>query len=264
MNKHQKYLWRIFRTSIMKFFIYRSNFFYGVLASVVYGISAILLIWLIFQSGNVKQIAGFSIYEIYFVLGLSQIMVMIDSIVISFNTRNMRSMIHYGGLDKGLTMPINTVWWASFQYLRMRDIATIILYLVFLLFFVGPQVMIEWSWWSLGQFLYIIVLSLVLYWALYWITALIWFYWPQFNALRLMVRNVEEINKNPRELYPDSVQWVMTFIVPMFVIINPVYLWLTGEYTLAVMLRDAGVVIIFLLIYMIMWRDGLKRYNSAN
>jgi len=264
MKKSWQVLARILKISVSLFFIYRANFIYGVTASLTYGILYILLFWLVFQAGKINQIAGYSLYEIYFIFSLSQILVMLNSVVIDVNVRNLQIKIDRGRLDDVLMRPWNSLLAVSFGYIRLRDVVSLLFYVFFVGWYVMPHLSVVWNLIGIAKLTLIMTISLVLYWVLSWLAAFVWFFWPKMNAFRLMINTVYDINRFPREIYPQGLSWFLIYILPIFLIVNPVFLWLKGSYHGEIIFRDLGVMLIFVLVYAITWREGLKRYSSAN
>ena len=110
----------------------------------------------------------------------------------------------------------------------------------------------------------ILVFSFLVYWCLFWIASLLWFFWPKFNGLRNLIDYVSDIVKYPRQIYPVSVGWLLRFVFPILVVANPIYFWLKGEYDFKMMMIDGVVVAVVIFVYMMLWKFGLRKYNSAN
>lgn len=243
---------------------YRINLIFFVLSNLAYSISGILFVWYLFYSGRVNEIAGFTIYEFYFVMALGQIIQMIGWLLAGKSTWRLRQGIYLGGLDFYLTKPVNTIFLVSFSQFWIAQFGATLVSSLFLLTVSWPHLAINWTAEFIGKLIFILLISLLIYWLIFWLASLVWFFWPQFNSLRYVFDVTSDVSFYPRKVYPAFLNWFFTFIWPMFLVINPIFFWLEGKYDWTMMWRDGGILIIFILIYMIMWREGLKRYNSAN
>lgn len=250
--------------STKKFVAYRTHFLFSLATSFIYGILNLSFFWLVFQAGELKEIVGFSIYEVYFVFAITQVIYAITWMFFYETANAFRFHIHNGWLDVFLLKPINVIFYTTFERIYYFNGLSVFLYSGFIFFLTIPHIDVNWNIYNILQLFYIILIGLLVFASLIWVSSLVWFFWPNFRSLRMLINNSFDFNKNPTAVYPEKLRWILTFIMPVLVVGNQTYYWMRGEYGLTMMLRDAGILLIFLLIYAIFWREGLKRYNSAN
>lgn len=264
MMKYFKIGWRTWTLSWMQMMAYRINLLFFVLSNLVFSISEILLVWFLFHAGQVDTIAGFTVYQFYFVMALGQIVQMIGWMLAGKSTWRLRQAIHFGELDFILTKPGNIIFLVSFSQYWIAQIGATFISSFFLLWIASPHLMIDWSVERIFQLAFILGVSVVVFWVIFWCATLVWFFWPRFDGLRSFMDITSDAIFYPQRIYPSYMRWFLVYIFPIFLVANPIFHWLNGVYDYRMMLHDGGVTIIFLLIFLIMWRGGLKRYNSAN
>ena len=111
--------------------------------------------------------------------------------------------------------------------------------------------------------MYILVISLVIYTILYWLAALANFYWPNFQGLLLFINNIAEVNRYPKTVYPYLMQFLLTFVFPIFLVENPIYNVLENSFSWEMGVQMGLMTLILGMIFLILWEDGLRRYSSA-
>lgn len=264
MTKYLKVFWRSVRLSTMKFLAYSTHFLLGLITSFVYGLMNLIFFWLVFEAGGVSEIAGFSVHEVYFVFAITQLIYVL-TVIFFFESANMfRYHIHQGWLDMLMTKPISTVFYSMFERLHYFASLSVFLYVIVIFYYSVPYLSVEWNVGNILKLGLIVVVGWLIFSILIWISSLMWLFLPRFRILRMVVTNSFDFNKNPPKVYPGALQWFLSIILPVLLIGNQTYYWLRGEYGWQMILRDLGILVIFILIYILMWKGGLKKYNSAN
>lgn len=243
---------------------YRVNLLFFVLSNLAYSISGILFVYFLFQSGQVENIAGFSLYEFYFVMAIAQLVQMIGWMVAGKSTWRLRQAIYFGELDFSMIKPANIVFLNTFNQFWIAQLGSTLVSSGFLLWVSWPKLSIDWPAELMIKFFIILLISIVVFWLLFWLASLVWFFWPKFNGLRILFDAVSDVSFYPKKIYPQFLSWFLSFVFPIFLVANPLFLLIKGGYDWSVMMRDCLIMVIFILIYLIMWKEGLKKYNSAN
>ncbi len=131
MKKYLKIWWRILKMSLTQTMMYRVDMICGSVTSLMFFVTQILLIKLLYVAGDVDQIAGFTINQMYLVFALSQVAILFVFIFIQSNSPLVMRQINSGSLDFFLVKPAN----AKFLIMTQRFVAlqayVIILYLMF-------------------------------------------------------------------------------------------------------------------------------------
>lgn len=249
--------------SLKRDMAYKWDFLIGNSAAVVYIIVQLSLIALIFGVGRISDIAGFSKFDIYFVLLLSEMVLFVVSVFGTNNFRLVRDQIHKGELDFFLTKPANAMFLSMFQSIGIKEGLVIIVYSLLLLPYTISRLSLVLEWREWLQISWIFVWSVAILMALYWITIYICFFIDRFFGLWWFLNNTMDLSHYPRDVYPEYLQWFMLYICPLFMIANPVYLVLAGMFSWLANLEMVTVTLVFCLIAVLMWKEGIKRYQSV-
>jgi len=243
--------------------MYKLDWVLGVITTFVYTLMQLVYIAMIFQAGQVATIGGFNVWQVALVFIFGQVVWMFAFIFIFDNVGMFRWKVMQGELDHYLLKPISSEFLLSVQKIGLVEASAMIVYaLVGLVFFglSGKVVLSTEQWYWVGV---IGGLSIVLNFCIYWLAGLVFFYWPNFLVGHWFLSNTSDVGRYPRKVYPGIMQWILTYIIPLFCVINPVYDVLDGSGSFWRGLDIVLMTILFVLIYVFMWKDGLKRYVSA-
>ena len=263
ISKYLKVGLRLLKANIMTEMMYRTNFFFGSITTIVYFIVQVFYIYFLYQAGGVSELGGFTREEIYFVLICHQLVMAFLFAFILDNFNNIIDQMHQGQLDHFLTKPIQPTFLMLSQKINIFGPLSI-------LFYSGVSLVIIYYRGNVnidpGAFLIIfliMVLSLTLMHSLYMISVALCFWFNQFWALFDIVHSFQEIVKYPKAIYPAVMQFTLLFVIPMFNVINPIYGVLRREPSPTIIINLLIVNVIFGTIAWTMWFKGLKRYSSA-
>lgn len=248
----------------MKDLMYKLDFVIGNSSAFVYILVQFGLISLLFYAGNIKDIAGFSQYDIYFVLLASELVVFVSSIIGTENYRLVRDQIHQGGLDFVLIKPANSLFLTAFQRIGIKEGLTIVVYSLILLPYVYSRMDLNLGMRDWLTVLWILINSTILMNAMYWISIFVCFFWDRFFGLWWLINCSLDINHYPRDIYPRYIQMFLLYVLPIFMIGNPVYFVIKGKFDLMMNLKMIAVVVTFVMIAMWMWKVGIKKYQSVS
>jgi len=263
MKKYWKIWWRILKMSLMQSMMYRSDMICGSITSLIYFVIQICLIKLLYVAGGINQIAGFSIDQMYVILALSQIEIFFIFVFVQSNTPMVLNQINNGLLDFFLLKPVNKYFLIMNQkYVAVQSYVIILYLLVFIpyLYSIGAINFTSWQW---GWIVFIVLISLVVHAVLLWVAVLLNFFWPNFKTMYMFMNNILDITRYPKQVYPQIIQDVFFYIVPIFFIMNPIYDILAGNWKWVDGVRVLVITFIFVLIFANIFGYGLKRYNSA-
>jgi len=84
----------------MKFMIFGAHFKMGLVTSLTYGLVNLSLLGLVFYAADIDHIAGFSLYEVYFVFAVTQLIFALTNIFFSESANMFKYHIYDGWLEK--------------------------------------------------------------------------------------------------------------------------------------------------------------------
>lgn len=263
MQRYFKIFCRVARMSLITSLMYKLDWVLGVVTTFVYTVMQLLYIVIIFGAGGVVQIGGFTVWQVILVFILGQIVWMFAFIFVFENVSAFRTKVMQGELDHYLLKPVAPEYLISLQKFGLVEASAMIVYsLVSLLFiFLNGKMVFsfgQWFWiWLIG------LGSVILTFCLYWIAGLVFFYWPNFYTAHWFLANTGDIGRYPRRVYPDIMQWVLIYVIPLMCVINPIYDVMENSWDFWRGLDVGLVIVLFVLIYVFMWKDGLRRYSSV-
>jgi len=264
MSKYLKIFWRIARMSWRQNMLYSADFVFGSVSSLMWFVTQVFYIDVFYRAGGVTEVGGYSQADIYLVLILGQLVYAVIFAFIYDNVKKLRNQIFRGELDKFLLKPVNTMFISVFQSVSLRQWVIIIFYVLvftpYLFFKYDYHLTLE----MFGQIVFVVVMGIILLSCLFLVAGLIYFFWPKFDVFWRIVWDASDFYRWPKTVYPEWIQLIMTFVVPLFVLVNPIYNVLDGSFNWS----QASLVLLMTALFVAlsgwMWREGLKKYNSAN
>lgn len=261
--KYARVILRITKMSFKKRLLYKGDFIFSIIPTVVYAVVQILFLYFALAAGNTSTMGGFSRDELYAVFFFSQLVIGFFFMFTFTNLRLLFDQMHTGDLDYFLIKPVNPSFALQFQEVVL-DAGTITIFLystagIILLFQISN---ITTSFSDSILILWIVVLSFLLYHAMHLFAVAVGLYVERLN-FQWVINNLTPLNRFPREIYPYGLQLIFTFVVPILLVVNPIFPvlqqktdpWLIGCTFLLVAVFFAASQIFFL--------KGLKRYSSA-
>ncbi|MBI3543473.1 MAG: ABC-2 family transporter protein [Deltaproteobacteria bacterium] len=263
MNTLAKLL-RVYAVQIKNNFVreavYRVNFLAGMATDVVWIGVEFTLFTVIYA--NVPQLAGWTKPQVYFFLG---IFFASDALFTTFFQRNFwnfSDLVNKGELDILLTKPVHPLFLALTRWINLTNLFNLALGLGIVVRF-GPEAGFQggWRWLVLAMWLLVgMSTQLLLRFAFS-----IWIFWTERSwAITRMYYQFFQFATKPDTLYPKMIRYLILTALPFaFISSIPARALLHGlswgEYA-----GLAAVLGCFLAFNTVMWRLGLKRYQSAS
>ena len=241
---------------------YKQDFLFQMVTTFVYMVVQVLSIKYLFLAGGITQIYGYSMAQVYFVFALIQLFMMLHFIFTYPSLETARWQIFRGQIDFYLVKPINTIYQISMQRIKISAGLAIFGYLFFL-FYLSRETLVVIDVFKFAQLVFLVFFAFGLFYFMIWISTTAWFFWSKFESLRWLIHNSQDITRYPKKIYPQFLQSLLIYVLPMFLMINPAYDILQNEFGWSDFGRMIMMLIMFGLIYLIMWKEGLRRYNSA-
>jgi ABC-2 type transport system permease protein len=240
--------------------VYRTNFLMGLIVDVVWMAVELSLFGVIYA--NVSTFAGWTQEQVFFFLG---IFFASDALFTTFFQRNFwefSDLVSHGELDILLTKPIHPLFLALTRYINLTNVFNFILGISIAVFYSGPAGFEGgWRWLLVPLWLLIGCLMALL---LRFIFS-IWVFWTERSwALSRMYYQFFAVATKPDTLFPPMVRYLILTVLPFaFIGSVPARAVLKGlepwEYVLT-----ATVLVVFFVVNTLLWRAGLRRYQSAS
>lgn len=248
--------------SAMQPLMYPNDFIASLLMMPVFLCISISGTYLIFYANSGHLIAGVSIYEMLFVEIFSAL-IWLFSTITPLGNGMIGFQIISGGLDRFILQPLPGFLSIFFQKLYIQKFILICIRIVLLLLvlFLGH---FTFSLIQLLQLLFILVTSMILLHSIFIFGEALNFWFPNSNFSQHFFQYAQNYTDYPSKIYPDFFVKIFTYLIPLFLIGNPVYFILKNEFTLTFFYIIVGISILWTAIACILWQTGKKHYQSAN
>lgn len=218
LNQAQSY-WRVFwqfrKIQLMRLFEYRGNFFFWTLISIVWTLFNLFFFSLIIRAGG--GIGGWNPQEIYLLLGIFTI---IDSFTWSFFYHNMvlyTQAIYQGKLSQLLTKPIDTQFLLMVQSNSYTNAFRLFIGIAIFLFSYR-QLGLTHNWWQWLIFVLLLVNSLMLLYALWFIISTLAFWVEKLDNINEIIPMLRRVFQVPRSIYTGVASFIFTVLFPLALI----------------------------------------------
>ncbi len=240
--------------------VYRTNFLTAIFTDVVWMGVEISLFTVLYA--NVPTLGGWTKPQVYFFLG---IFFASDALFTTFFQRNFftfSDLVNKGELDILITKPVSPLFLALSRSINLTAIFNLFLGLGIAIKYSGPAgFQGGWRWLLVPGWLVLgLVTALLVRFAF-----TVWVFWTDRSwAMTRLYYQFFSFATKPDVFYPKALRYlVMTGLPFAFIGSIPARALLNGlapwEYALV-----AGVLTFFFLMNRMLWRAGLKRYQSAS
>lgn len=240
--------------------VYRTNFLTAVTVDAIwialeFGLFSVLY-------ANVETLAGWSKEQVFFFLGIFFSSDALFTIFFQRNFWNFSDLVNKGELDILLTKPVHPLFLALSRSINLTAVFNILMGLGIAYRYAEPAGFEGgWRWLLVGVWLFVGLLTALLL----RFTFSIWVFWTDRSwALSRMYYQFFGFATKPDSLYPKAIRYLILTALPFaFIGSVPARALLYGltppEYGSLVL-----VLFTFFVLNTILWRFGLRRYQSAS
>lgn len=171
--------------------------------------------------------------------------------------------VRSGDFDFTLTRPVSPFFWSTFCIFDFFDLTTLPFGLG--LFYYAVHLLpyqVSASSWTLGIFCTLI--GFILAMLVNILIATLAFWTPEIENGVWLYRDLSYISRFPTEIFPRGVQWLLTFVIPIFMIAAFPAKALMGRLSLDLVIASVVFAILLALFARHLWKTGLSRYTSAS
>ncbi len=260
MTRYLVLWWAFIKNCIVREMTFRLNFIFKVLFGSMWFVMNMLMFAVVFS--QVREIAGWTKYEVFFLMGVSHVILRLFETFFMENLMQVPDLIRNGELDFYLIKPVHPQFLISTRYASFDSLLDTILgfvtmgyALVRLHHAVSPA--------DLAAFILLALNGVLLYYSIMTIAVTFSFWFMRFHVMEIWWQ-MTNIARQPAEIFRGKLQFIFTFCIPMLVIANfPVnaYLsrlpWYLGLYGL-------GIMVALVLGSGWFFAYALRRYRSAS
>ena len=254
-------VWRVqFKNNWVREAVYRMNFLSSFGVDIVW-IGIELSLFAVIYS-NVPVLAGWTKYQVYFFLGIFFSSDALFTIFFQRNFFNFSDLVNKGELDILLTKPVHPLFLALTRWMNVSAFFNFLMGIFIAVHYSEPAGFQGGARWLLLIFWLLVGLASAV---LIRFAFAVWIFWTDRNwALLRLYYQFFAFATKPDPIYPNVIRYLILTALPFaFIGSVPARALLHGlqawEY-LALVLVLLG----FFTLNTILWRKGLKRYQSAS
>jgi len=266
MNRVKKYLkvwFRLVKLEIITDMQYRLNLLFGFLGTSAWLACELLFIHFLLQ--RYDTIAGWNEYQIGLLVGTNQLwvggafyLIIWPSLVSFFE------LVKYGDSDKLLTFPIKTRFYISIHKMDFSSLSILfngLIILIYCLLKLGISLTL------MNIICYVFLLSISI-WIIYCIQFIVMcavFWFTEVGSVLYIINAFDRFSRFPYEILgKGTLLIIFTFVIPIMIISNVPVRALVGILDIKYAFYSVIVAVIFTIISNVIWKMGLKRYESAS
>ncbi len=272
VNRYIKLWLAFFRNTLSRDMEFKMNFVLELFIDFIYYGSLFFFFQVIFQYQN-----SFGDFNQDAVIIFLILLYIVDSIYVFFlggNVFEVNNKVRTGDLDFILTKPINPQFFISFRYVNTHAIIQMIILLLFLIKLTYTYH--ENSFLMVNYLFYIpsLVLGMFIFYSFEFMISSLVFWLRNFSYAGWLAGELIKYSRRPDSIYKRWFQKTLFSIFPMAMICSVpsrILLWGIEDINIGVELTglqlfglQAFITIICLWVTTLIWKAGLKRYESAS
>ncbi|MDP3093756.1 MAG: ABC-2 family transporter protein [bacterium] len=251
----------LIKLSFGEILIFRINGLLLGLAPIVWMLTILVFLGIIFS--KVKQLGGWSLWEVVFLTGTSEVMFIIYWSSFIGNLRIFINDVRTGRFDQSLLKPLNSRFLASFKTLDFTLIGSFVSsLLVFIYSLVKVAERVDPS--RIVGFIFLLILGYLICYFLHLIFASLAFFVTNARSFLDWIFEISDFGHYPAEIYPLGLRAFLTFFVPILFFGYVPTAFLLGKLNWLYLFFAALIALALYLISRCIWEQALKHYQSAS
>ena len=264
-GENMRRAWKIYRIlavqNLKRLMEYKADFLTGAVSFLINQAIGIAFIFIIFS--QIPQLAGFTMAQIVFIYGFSQIPKGIDHLLADNLWCVGYFIVRKGDFDKYLTRPINPLFHVIAETFQVDAIGELVVG-IGLIIYSAPQAGLYITPWSVPLIILAVPFAALIYTSLKIITASFAFWIKSSGFIIQMVYGMNEFSKYPTTIYSIPVRILVTYIIPFAFTgyFTAMYI-MTGENPWFNIGGVIAVSAVMFIISILIWNKGIRSYESA-
>jgi ABC-2 type transport system permease protein len=260
MLRHWK-LWRAFVANCLtRELQFRINFLITMVTGSMWFIMNVVVFSVIFS--HVKAVAGWTKYEVFFLLGTSHVILRLFGTFFMRNLMQVPNLIRTGELDFYLLKPVHPQFLISTRYASFDSLTDTAIGFA-LMFYALVKLEAQVTLGGALAFAVLVVNGVALYYVMMFIAVTLSFWFVRFHVMEIWWQ-MTNMARQPAEIFRGTLAMILTYCLPMLVVVNfPVKAYL-GRLTWPLGLWGIGVTAALLAFSAWFFQLALTRYRSAS
>lgn len=268
--RYLRLLWLMTRVSLQTDAAYRGNFFFQVGGALMHLGAALLGLWVIFE--QTTDLNGWGPWHMLALMGVFRIMTGVIALIIAPNMRQLMQDVRTGTLDFLLLQPVNSQFFASSRRIvawRVIDILLGAIVAVIGAVKLGGGLPLT----TVLSFLVMLAAGATVIYSVWLVLATSSFWLVRVANIEMVFWNVFEAARYPVTIFPPTVRWTLTYVLPVaFIVTVPAQALVGGmgnksgvtSLTTATWIAAGVAAPASLAAATLFWRFGLRHYSGAS
>ncbi|MCC6176318.1 MAG: ABC-2 family transporter protein [Chloroflexi bacterium] len=249
------------RTCLAREMEFRANFAFTTAATILWSGMSMVISGMVF--GNVRQVAGWTLDEMFILTGSFLVVESLLSTVFQRNMQKLSDLVNKGELDFVLVKPISSQFLVSVRYVDFADLPTAVVGLFYVVVGVlraglqpGPLEMLQY-----GLLLLCALLSL---YAIWFVTVTLALWTGRINNIAALIVPFRDLARVPTDVYSGLLKPLLTYGLPIATIATLPTKALLGLLDATMLPYQIGLTLALLWASHRFWGYSLRRYTSAS
>ncbi len=255
-------LWRVFIANSLALELeYRAAFIGQIIIAITQTAWQLVAIWVLFAHRD--HLGTWTMWEAVIVLGLY---IFFDGTIEMFFRPNLEQIVEHirmGTMDFILLKPVNSQFLATTRIVHFRHLGDVIAGLGVALYALW-RLNVQPRFLSVLAFLTLLLAGGIILYSLLLILVTLSFWFVNVTNIIELIWSVYEAGRFPIDIYPQTVRWVLTFVIPIAFITTVPAEALLGRVTPRSALTAMLMAVIILLVSSLFWRYATLHYTSAS
>jgi len=251
----------IAKTSVMSVFIYRANSLIFGITPIIWMLTSLVFITVIF--GGVKEIGGWSFWEIMLLLGIHELVFLGTWMFFADNLDAFIFDVRTGAFDRTLVKPANHRFLVSFGAIDFTGIGSLLNTIVILSLAI-PHVDIKISAVKIVLFLISLFSAYAITYLLYFSISCLSLFFVNAFTFSDWLLEATDFDRYPADIYSRGFRRFLFFGLPILFFAYVPTAILLGKIPDYFVGLGLLVILWLLIISTFLWRKGLKKYQSAS
>lgn len=251
---------RVGRYSFMTLLEYRLDAIMGFGGSLLYSVGSLL--FLRFLLSKINLVAGWDFYDMVLLYGVGQVWAYLYFAFSNPSLYHFNDLTSNGDMDFILLKPMNSMFLATLRKIDFVALVALIQPVAIIAYALSSK-NYEISLVSVSVAVFSVILSVLITHLLVTALATLAFWTTKSDLGQFFIETVE--SSYPYEVYKNKVvRFIFLTIMPYALIANVPFRALINVLDYRLLLLQFGVLIMFFVIANVVWKAGLKRYQSAS
>lgn len=265
LKQAKRYLsiyWLFCKNGFMAEMEYRVNFIFGAVIEVAYLCIKLLYVLVVYRAG--VTVNGLTPDGILLCVGAFTFMTGIYSLFFYSNFIRLPGHIRNGTLDMMITKPVSLQFLATLQRLNFGFSSTNLIAGIVIIVLAWRRLELPVTIASVWMYMMFTVCGVILNYVLYLLPSLLTFWTVQSKGINEASALIWEMNYMPMNIYSKSIQFVGSFLFPIFLVTNLSPFYVLEKLSVYMMIWGLIAPILFLVLSRMLWNRALRSYTSAS